>query len=896
MDFSTVYKRLKGFGAEKAYNGSHAKFARDIRLIFRNCLTYNAEDSEIANDAERLSNEFEELYSVWVLNSTRTNWDDVLGKLPPIPDEWLDLDIEDNEEAGTRDDGTIGDPDSVAALKRKLRKLRATLSRIAKLDATLLNDDSLIATPQQLEMIAARPKLSDEVKKLERSITTKEIVEEERVERARLQRMVDCSGKLVLVDKLLPKLRREGHRVLLFSQFKLMLNIIQQYVIGRGWPCERIDGDVDSNERQLSIDRFSDPTSDAFMFLLSTKAGGVGINLTAADTVIIYDSDWNPQNDLQATARCHRIGQTNAVTIYRLITRRTYEGEMFDRASRKLGLERAVMSGNAAGDSSVFASTDAAKKAEDLKKMSGAELEDLLKKGAYAMLNDDGKASREFCERTIDDILMKNTRTVVHDEGGASFAPRKKAAGSSTVQSTTFTSADADAGLDVEDPEFWQKLMPGMRSARALMARLNDESALKSEETKDEFFKEMALLVEEITTAKANGDEVSPHEWETTKSIALQVSCMRSVFKSEYCDDAEGWFQVLTGSRKRKPVKRLAVTKSPPNSAKKRKNVRAPTRSNPSRRGGNDDDDSSDFDSDDAVSSEDGMDWNPRRRARNAYNEKDAWKAYHANRSKLEHLAEFCGICEQGGDLLCCDGPCKRFFHLACLGMDKLPSGSRWHCPDCASKMHMCLMCGATGPDAEDFVSCKESQVIKCSHSRCGRFYHRQCLVGNSTIKWLKDGVETRYPSSANGFHCPLHRCKFCGEDHSESDKQFLKCHRCEDAFHVSCIDHGSCYIIDQHYCVCAQHVERDQIPDWGEPDREGWYTTGDPPDLKAFFRQEQETMMQAPDKRGVVKRVRRGRCGECAGCLVTEDCGKCKRCKNKKNSAEAGKSKFSAV
>ena len=79
------------------------------------------------------------------------------------------------------------------------------------------------------------------------------------------------------------------------------------------------------------------------MFLLCTRAGGLGINLTAADTVIIYDSDWNPQNDLQAQARCHRIGQSKAVKVYRLITRNTYEREMFDRASLKLGLDKAVL-------------------------------------------------------------------------------------------------------------------------------------------------------------------------------------------------------------------------------------------------------------------------------------------------------------------------------------------------------------------------------------------------------------------------------------------------------------------------------------------------------------------------------------------------------------------------
>ena len=106
---------------------------------------------------------------------------------------------------------------------------------------------------------------------------------------------------------------------------------------------ERIDGRVHGNLRQEAIDRFSRPDSDRFAFLLCTRAGGLGINLTAADTVIIYDSDWNPQNDLQAQARCHRIGQVKAVKIYRLITRNSYERDMFDKASKKLGLDKAVL-------------------------------------------------------------------------------------------------------------------------------------------------------------------------------------------------------------------------------------------------------------------------------------------------------------------------------------------------------------------------------------------------------------------------------------------------------------------------------------------------------------------------------------------------------------------------
>ena len=155
--------------------------------------------------------------------------------------------------------------------------------------------------------------------------------------------MVQSSGKLVLLDKLLPKLKQNGHKVLVFSQMIKVLDILEDYLIHRRYLYERLDGRITGIMRQEAIDRFSKPDSDRFVFLLCTRAGGLGINLTAADTVIIYDSDWNPQNDLQAQARCHRIGQSKAVKVYRLITRNSYEREMFDRASLKLGLDKAVL-------------------------------------------------------------------------------------------------------------------------------------------------------------------------------------------------------------------------------------------------------------------------------------------------------------------------------------------------------------------------------------------------------------------------------------------------------------------------------------------------------------------------------------------------------------------------
>jgi chromodomain-helicase-DNA-binding protein 7 len=120
--------------------------------------------------------------------------------------------------------------------------------------------------------------------------------------------LVLSSGKFVLLDKLLPRLLEEKHKVLIFSQMTKVLDLIQKYLKWKGYTYERIDGGVKSVDRQAAIDRFSKEGSHRFIFLLCTRAGGLGINLTSADTVIIFDSDWNPQNDIQAQARCHRIG------------------------------------------------------------------------------------------------------------------------------------------------------------------------------------------------------------------------------------------------------------------------------------------------------------------------------------------------------------------------------------------------------------------------------------------------------------------------------------------------------------------------------------------------------------------------------------------------------------
>jgi chromodomain-helicase-DNA-binding protein 1 len=138
------------------------------------------------------------------------------------------------------------------------------------------------------------------------------------------------SGKMFLLDKLLTRLKQEGHRVLIFSQMVRMLDILSDYCSMRGFIYQRLDGTVPSEVRRKSIEHFNAPGSPDFCFLLSTRAGGLGINLETADTVIIYDSDWNPQNDLQAMARAHRIGQKSHVNVYRFVTKDTVEEDVLE--------------------------------------------------------------------------------------------------------------------------------------------------------------------------------------------------------------------------------------------------------------------------------------------------------------------------------------------------------------------------------------------------------------------------------------------------------------------------------------------------------------------------------------------------------------------------------------
>lgn len=193
------------------------------------------------------------------------------------------------------------------------------------------------------------------------------------------EHLVEASGKLVLIDRLLNYLQTTGHKVLMFSQMTHMLDILQDYLGYREYSYERLDGSVRGEERFLAVQNFN-KNSDTFVFLLSTKAGGQGLNLVAADTVIFVDSDFNPQNDLQAAARAHRIGQTRPVKVIRLIGRNTVEEIILKRAEDKLKLTEKVIE---EGEFSLGLNKQA------LFTDKHVPLQDILKFGVDTLLNDD---------------------------------------------------------------------------------------------------------------------------------------------------------------------------------------------------------------------------------------------------------------------------------------------------------------------------------------------------------------------------------------------------------------------------------------------------------------------------------------------------------------------------
>lgn len=211
--------------------------------------------------------------------------------------------------------------------------------------------------------------------------------------------LVDASSKLKLLEVLLPKLQERGHRVLIFSQFLDMLDMVEDFLDGMALHYQRLDGQISSLQKQKRIDEFNDPESPLFAFLLSTRAGGVGINLATADTVIILDPDFNPHQDIQALSRAHRIGQTKKVLCFQLVTRASAEEKIMQIGRRKLALDHVLI------------------QEMDTDEADEQDLASVLRHGASELFEDDGEHDIIYDTSSVDRLLDRS-RIEDTDSGG----------------------------------------------------------------------------------------------------------------------------------------------------------------------------------------------------------------------------------------------------------------------------------------------------------------------------------------------------------------------------------------------------------------------------------------------------------------------------------------------
>uniref|UniRef100_A0A8B9VLB2 DNA helicase n=1 Tax=Anas zonorhyncha TaxID=75864 RepID=A0A8B9VLB2_9AVES len=275
-----------------------------------------------------------------------------------------------------------------------------------------------------------------------------------------LQHLIRSSGKLILLDKLLIRLRERGNRVLIFSQMVRMLDILAEYLKYRQFPFQRLDGSIKGELRKQALDHFNAEGSEDFCFLLSTRAGGLGINLASADTVVIFDSDWNPQNDLQAQARAHRIGQKKQVNIYRLVTKGSVEEDILERAKKKMVLDHLVIQRMDTTGKTVLHTGSTPSSSTPFNK---EELSAILKFGAEELFKEPEGEEQEPQEMDIDEIL-KRAETRENEPGPLTVGDELL----SQFKVANFSNMDED---DIElEPERnsrnWEEIIPEVQRRR----------------------------------------------------------------------------------------------------------------------------------------------------------------------------------------------------------------------------------------------------------------------------------------------------------------------------------------------------------------------------------------------------------------------------------------------
>lgn len=313
----------------------------------------------------------------------------------------------------------------------------------------------------------------------------------------RLKQLIYGSGKLLLLDKLLKRFREKGDRVLVFSQMVTMLNLIEDYMQLKRYPYQRIDGGVSGEKRKQSIAQFNDPTSKDFCFLLSTKAGGLGINLQTANRVVIFDSDWNPQNDLQAIARAHRIGQKEEVKIFRFVASSSVDEDIIHRAKKKMVLDHLVIqSMDTTGKAIIGGAKEEKKGAVPFDKN---ELNMILKFGAEDLFKNE---DAEEQDKEVDlDAILESAEVREEDEAPQSEA-NKELLSAFKCTNIAFDEDEDDEEELQQQPKDWSDIIPS-----AMVEQHRTKTGVEMYSDPEELFNPIAMRRKRRNAKKRPGDE-----------------------------------------------------------------------------------------------------------------------------------------------------------------------------------------------------------------------------------------------------------------------------------------------------------------------------------------------------------------------------------------------------
>jgi superfamily II DNA or RNA helicase len=391
-------------------------------------------------------------------------------------------------------------PISMSHLQKQLYK--SILSKSPELLKALFTSDK---TLKQQE----RANLSNILMQLRKCLChpfvySREIEERSDVAAVSHRNLVEASAKLSLLEMLLPKLQERGHRVLIFSQFLDMLSITEDFLDGMQLAYQRLDGSMGSLEKQKRIDQFNAPDSPLFAFLLSTRAGGVGINLATADTVIILDPDWNPHQDLQAIARAHRIGQKKKVLCLQLATRASVEEKIMQMGKKKMALDKVVV------------------KDLDNDNPEDEDMESVLKFGAAELFKDDGaehdiRYDEASIEKLLDRSQIENTKTGDDDSAESQFGFARVWVNNKGTLQDDFDEVDEEVA---PDPGVWDRILKERQAAAAAEALARAEATGRGRRAK-------AVCIT-LSSAKAeaatNTEQAVDYATETDNADAASVA------------------------------------------------------------------------------------------------------------------------------------------------------------------------------------------------------------------------------------------------------------------------------------------------------------------------------------------------------------------------------------